>query len=128
MFPNTDLMPPNHSQDKNKYPAKECREFMKEISNAGFGTVEELNKEGSYRKTYTFRKRPYEALGDSQHETLKKLHLNYEITMPRSIHQAVTLSYKLQDLAMILISLSIFKAQLQNKHSFMAINRYRLLY
>ena len=72
------LMPPKDTQDKNKYPAKECREFMKEISTAGFGTVDEISKEGSYRKTFTFRKRPYEELGESQHETLKRLHLHEE--------------------------------------------------
>ena len=50
-------MPPKSTGEKNKYPARDCREYMKEVSDAGFGSVEEISKEGRLRKTLTFKKR-----------------------------------------------------------------------
>ena len=34
---------PKQSQSKNKYPVEQCKTFMKEVSQAGFGSVEEVH-------------------------------------------------------------------------------------
>ena len=56
-----------------KYPASDCRKYMKEISNAGFSSIEEISNKDSLRKTSTFKKIPYDKLREKQVETLKKL-------------------------------------------------------
>ena len=75
------LMPPTpkQSQSKNKYPVEQCKTFMKEVSQAGFGSVEEVQKSGSGRKALTFRKRPYSELGNAQLETLKRFQVNEDL-------------------------------------------------
>lgn len=76
------LMPPTpkQSQSKNKYPVEQCKTFMKEVSQAGFGSIEEVQKvTGSGRKVLTFRKRPYDELGNDQLETLKRLRINEDL-------------------------------------------------
>ena len=72
------LMPPTpkNSTSKNKYPVDECKRFMKEVSEAGFGTIHEVQKSGSLRKAYMFCKRPYGELGNEQQQILKKLRVN----------------------------------------------------
>ena len=72
------LMPPTpkNSQSKNKYPVEQCKIFMKEVCEAGFGSVKEVQKAGSLRKVLSFKKRPYSDLGKSQMETLKKLRID----------------------------------------------------
>ena len=74
------LMPPTpkQSQSKNKYPVEQCKTFMKEASQAGFGSVEEIDKGGG-RKALTFRKCPYSELGNAQQETLKWLRINEDL-------------------------------------------------
>ena len=52
---------------------------MKEVSEAGFGTLHEIQRGGSLRKGVAFRKRLYNELGDDQIETLKKLKINEEL-------------------------------------------------
>lgn len=78
------LMPPKPSsstgvKQKNKYPVEQCKHFMKEVSEAGFGTLQEIQRGGSLRKGVAFRKRLYNELGDDQIETLKKLKINEEL-------------------------------------------------
>ncbi len=70
------LVPPSKSQKNNKYPVEECRLFMREVSTA---SIEERGRDGTSRKTVLFKKRPYTELGDTQHNILKKLHLNEEM-------------------------------------------------
>jgi hypothetical protein len=42
------LMPATKTSDKNKYPAKECRSYMKGVADAGFGFLREIEgKEAS---------------------------------------------------------------------------------
>jgi hypothetical protein len=78
------LMPPTPSsstgvKQKNKYPVEQCKHFMKEVSEAGFGTLQEIQRGGSLRKGVAFRKRLYNELGDDQIETLKKLKIDEEL-------------------------------------------------
>ena len=74
------LMPPTPtSSSRNKYPVDECKAFMGEVSTAGFGSVFESQREGSKKKAFTFRKRPYNSLGSEQKETLTKLRLTEEL-------------------------------------------------
>ena len=70
------LMPPSQTSSKNKYPVRECKSFMREISDAGFGSLEEVQKEGCSRSLLTFRKRRYSDLNSSQQD--KKLRLTEE--------------------------------------------------
>lgn len=67
------LMPPTPTRGKNKYPVDQCRSFMRSVSEGGFGSVDESIKEGSSKKSFHFRKRPFSELGENQQETLKKL-------------------------------------------------------
>ena len=71
-------MPPTSKQlqSKNKYPVEQCKSFMKEVSQAGFGSVEKFQKSGS---ALTFQKRPYGELGNDQLETLKRLRINEDL-------------------------------------------------
>ena len=76
------LMPPTPKSatdpnNKNKYPVERCKKFMKEVAEAGFGTIHEIQR-GGLRKALTFRKRSYDELGNEQVETLKRLKINEE--------------------------------------------------
>ena len=75
------LMPPtpNRSQSKNKYPVEQCKSFMKEVSEAVFGSVDEVKKNGSVRKSFTFKKRLFNELGSVQQDTLKKLKISEDV-------------------------------------------------
>jgi hypothetical protein len=72
------LMPATKTSDKNKYPAKECKSYMKRVADAGFGIVREIEREGSFRKCATFYKRQLQDLGIPQRESLKKLKISDE--------------------------------------------------
>ena len=85
------LMPPTPTNSvstgvkvKNKYPVEQCRHFMKEVSEAGFGTFTQIQRGVSLRKGLTFCKRPYSELGDCQIETLEKLKINEELYSSQS--------------------------------------------
>lgn len=67
------LMPPSKKSKKNKYPVDECREFMREVSKAGFG---ELHNDRGTQRSLTFRKRAFRDLQPKEQETLKKLNLS----------------------------------------------------
>ena len=80
------LMPPTPTNSvstgvkvKNKYPVEQCRHFMKEVSEAGFGTFTEILRGLSLRNELTFCKRQYSKLGDCQIETLEKLKIDEEL-------------------------------------------------
>ena len=73
------LMPAAKTNEKNKYPASECKVFMQEIADAGFGVIEEVQKEGSRRKCSIFKKRQLSELGSDQRESLKKLKITDEL-------------------------------------------------
>lgn len=70
------LMPPIETTKKNKYPVEKCREYMRRVSDAGFGTL--INDSGSFR-SLTFRKRPYSELGSQQQEAIKKMNISEEL-------------------------------------------------
>ena len=69
------LMPPTPTEGRNKYPVDQCRSFMRSISDAGFGNIDETPNKGagSSKKKFTFRKKPFCELGSSQRDTLKRL-------------------------------------------------------
>ena len=69
------LIPPTPTNAKNKYPVELCKSYMRSVSEAGFGTIDESRREGNSRKSFTFHKKPFSELGDKQHETLKRLRL-----------------------------------------------------
>ena len=64
---------------KNKYPVEQCKQFMKEVSEAGFGTLQQIQTGGSLWKGLTFCKSVYSELDDNQIETMKKLKINEEL-------------------------------------------------
>ena len=64
---------------KNKYPVEQCMHFMKEVSEAGFGTFTQIQRRVTLRKGLTFCKIPYSELGDCQIETLERLKINEEL-------------------------------------------------
>lgn len=68
------LMPPSQTTKKNKYPVESCRNYMREISNAGFGELE--NDSETTKRSLIFRKRSFIKLGDSQQQTMKKINLD----------------------------------------------------
>ena len=63
------LMPPAKTDKKNKYPV-DCRNYMREISSAGFGNI--INDTPTTRRSLIFRKRSFEDLEPDQQDTLKK--------------------------------------------------------
>jgi hypothetical protein len=67
------LMPPTQGKGKNKYPVEECKNFMKDIESAGFGSL------SSDRRSVNFRKRQYSELGSVQQENLKRMNLSMEL-------------------------------------------------
>ncbi len=62
------LMPPSPStqMSKNKYPVDKVREYMQNVSEAGFGTVCEEVRTGSKRKSTTFIKYVLKDLTNTQ--------------------------------------------------------------
>ena len=78
------LMPPTPktptdpgTKPRNKYPVEQCKNYMQEVSKAGFGTLHEVQR-GGLRKALVFRKRRYNELGSDQIELLKRLKVNEE--------------------------------------------------
>lgn len=70
------LMPPAKTTKKNKYPVQQCREYMRRVSVAGFGTL--TNDSGSSR-SLTFHKRPYSEMGTQQQEAMKKMNISANV-------------------------------------------------
>ena len=72
------LMPglPCTSGSRNRYPVDQAKAFMRQVSEAGFGTCEEITKAGSKRKAFVFRKRSFSELDESRVEILKKIHID----------------------------------------------------
>lgn len=70
------LIPPSTTTNgKNKYPVDQCKSFMRSVSEAGYGSIEETSRAGTTKKSLTFRKRPFSELGLSQQEGLKTLRI-----------------------------------------------------
>ena len=67
------LMPASQVGKKNKYPVEQCRYYMKEVSNAGFGEI--INDTGN-KRSLIFRKRSYDDMGEKQQDILKKININ----------------------------------------------------
>ncbi len=86
------LMPPSPSTQlsKNKYPVDKVREFMQNVSEAGFGTVCEEVRAGSKRKCTTFNKHVLEDLTNTQQEALKKLRVDSSSFQPASLNEAAS--------------------------------------
>ncbi len=81
------LMPPSRNGDsKTKYPACEAKQFLKHVSELGFGEIvvergERMTARGvvpSGKSSVQLRKRKYEELPDASIEVLKKLKVSRE--------------------------------------------------
>jgi hypothetical protein len=68
------LMPAIQSDKKNKYPVEVCKDFMKEVSTAGYGSIIESGN----RRSITFRKRHSSDMGGEQVENLKRMNFDIE--------------------------------------------------
>lgn len=71
------LMPPTQTPNRNKYPVEACREFMRDVSSAGFGSI--LNDTGANKRSVVFRKRSWNEMEVEQQSTLKKININSEL-------------------------------------------------
>ena len=69
-------MPPQKTTQKNKYPVDACKVYMRDLSNAGFGTI---ISNDDRRKSITFRKRPLQDMNEEQKENLKRINLDMSI-------------------------------------------------
>ena len=92
------LMPPSPLTpgDKNKYPVEKVKQYMGNIATAGFGTIIEESKSGSKRKSTVFKKHSFDALRESQKQTVKKLKLDESFASSSSLSNASTYTPLLQ--------------------------------
>ena len=70
-------MPPSQTPKKYKYPVQACRDFMRNVSNAGFGTL--VNDGATSQRSLAFRKRSFESMGAKQQDAMKIMKINTEL-------------------------------------------------
>ena len=99
------LMPPTPltPASKNKYPVEKVREYLQNVSTAGFGTVTEEVRTGSKRKTTMFTKHALDDMTSKQHDILKKLKVDVSSFSPQS---SLGISYDLSTSSSINLSTS----------------------